>query len=145
MLSGLTRLWRPSPCGRLSRPLTTMTPPTLLVAIGRLLALAFHQEPPTFTLLDSARKFRWRLTTKPIRSLRFPIREYGNPGFHIPSFGSVLGPTDLGQLEDFGIPPTSDRCLARKNLPCLVRTRVLRHSLSHQPQPDLPGLTKPVT
>jgi len=29
VLSGMTRLWFPSPCGRLSRPPTTMEPPTL--------------------------------------------------------------------------------------------------------------------
>jgi len=29
VLSGMTRLWFPSPCGRFSRPPTTMEPPTL--------------------------------------------------------------------------------------------------------------------
>ena len=44
-----------SPCARLSRAPSTMTPPTPVSGIGRLLALASRYEPPTFTKMNSAR------------------------------------------------------------------------------------------
>jgi hypothetical protein len=58
--------WRPSPCTRLSRAPSTMTPPTLISDIGRLLALTFRYEPPTFTKMNSARYCRWRFPMQPI-------------------------------------------------------------------------------
>src|SRR5262249_13243531 len=72
--------WRPSPCGRLSRPPTTMTPPTLLTVIGRLLALSFHQEPLTFRQVDSSGGLGGGLRNNPSRSLRNPERGQGKSG-----------------------------------------------------------------
>jgi hypothetical protein len=44
-------LWRPSPCRRLSRPPSTMTPPTPIRFLGGLHPSPYG--PPTFTELDS--------------------------------------------------------------------------------------------
>jgi hypothetical protein len=52
--------WPPSPCRRLSRPRTTMEPPTLWDVIGGLLTLTSIPKPPTFTLIRSTRWCRQR-------------------------------------------------------------------------------------
>jgi hypothetical protein len=51
--------WRPSPCRRLSRPPSTMTPPTPMRFAGGLHPSA--PEPPTFTLMSSTEACRWWL------------------------------------------------------------------------------------
>jgi hypothetical protein len=60
LLVGRTSIpWRPSPCRRLSRPLSTMTPPTLAYFIdGLLISIC---EPPTFIPIRSTRWCRQRL------------------------------------------------------------------------------------
>jgi hypothetical protein len=121
-----------------------MTPPTLLSVIGRLLAFTFHQEPPTFTSLDSARRFRWRLSDK--THPFFTVPDQGDTAIQVSVFlplGRYMNVTDLGWLEKILL-PTSDRCLAQKGFPFRVwsalafrgiasarRTR-LRHSRLHR-------------
>jgi hypothetical protein len=70
----------PSPCRRLSRPPSTMTPPTLTAGIGGLLTFASRREPPTFTKMTSARSGRWRFPINLTRALRDPERRRGKPG-----------------------------------------------------------------
>jgi hypothetical protein len=80
--------WRPSPCARLSRALSTMTPPTLARFIAGLLSSPC--KPPTFTARDSATLCRWCLICAPIRALRNPSRELGRLGLPTPSFSQPL-------------------------------------------------------
>jgi hypothetical protein len=47
--------WRPSPCTELSSAPSTTTPPTLTTNITGLLGLAFRDEPPTFTRMNSGK------------------------------------------------------------------------------------------
>ena len=70
--------WRPSPCTRLSRAPSTMTPPTRRRFI-RGLHPAPH-EPPTFTMVYSTGAFRRRLISDPSRSSRYPDRAAGLSG-----------------------------------------------------------------
>jgi hypothetical protein len=75
-LRGAPIPWRPSPCRRLSRPPSTMTPPTLWHVIGGLLTFTFMSEPPTFTPIRSTRWCRQGLhATNP--ALRGILNGYG--------------------------------------------------------------------
>jgi hypothetical protein len=66
--------WRPSPCRRLSRPPSTMTPPTPMRFIGGLLPSPYG--PPTFTPIRSTRWCRQGLhATNP--ALRGILNGYG--------------------------------------------------------------------
>jgi hypothetical protein len=67
--------WPPSPCRRLSRPPTTMEPPTPLAFIGWL--LASRQWPPAFTETDSTRPCRQRFAANQSCSSQYPEREQG--------------------------------------------------------------------
>jgi hypothetical protein len=82
--------WRPSPCRRLSRPRSTMTPPTPRYVIGGLLTLASIPGPPTFTTMYSADARRWRLIVDPSRSSRNPDRAAGISGLPLSSFRLVM-------------------------------------------------------
>jgi hypothetical protein len=79
--------WRPSPCRRLSRPPSTMTPPTLWDVIGGLLTFASIPEPPTFTTMYSTDARRWELMIDPSRSSRNPDQSAGTSGLPPISFG----------------------------------------------------------
>ena len=70
--------WPPSPCRRLSRPLTTMGPPTLAYFTdGLLISIC---EPPTFTVMYSTDARRHGLMIDPSRSSRNPDRSVGRTG-----------------------------------------------------------------
>jgi hypothetical protein len=96
--------WRPSPCRRLSRPPSTMTPPTLWYVIGGLLTFASIPRPPTFTTMYSTEAVRWELISVPSRSSRNPDRSAGNSGLPLISFVLVIVSDQL--RSSFGISNT---------------------------------------
>jgi hypothetical protein len=105
LLVGRTSIpWRPSPCRRLSRPPSTMTPPTPTRFIGGLLPSTYG--PPTFAAMYSTEAFRWELITDPSRSLRNPDRSAGNSGLPLTSFGLAMCSNQLrssfGTLDTIG-------------------------------------------
>jgi len=85
--SGSPSLCRPSPCGRLSRPRTTMAAPTLLRFPRPTAGLRPQEQSPTFTMMDSAKEFRRRLSLQPNRSLRLPTRKQVRSGYLLLSLG----------------------------------------------------------
>jgi hypothetical protein len=106
LLVGRTSIpWRPSPCRRLSRPPSTMTPPTPTRFLGGLLPSTYG--PPTFTTMYSTDAFRWELMTDPSRSSRNPDRSAGISGLPLISFG--LEASSIQPRSSFGTRSTIRR------------------------------------
>jgi hypothetical protein len=116
--------WNPSPCGRPSRPQTTMIPPTLKHHINRgqsspLLRKGRMLEPPTFMVAHMHSNFRLLLYTHKtlfapsLPSFWLPLNtRTGSPSIHQEGFSchyqrwhlhwNSLHPHHLTECHDFG-------------------------------------------
>jgi len=105
--------WRPSPWTRLSRALSSMTPPTLMRFIGG--RHPSPHEPPTFTMVHSTVTFRRWLISDQSRSSRYPDRSAGTSGLPLTSL--LVVPTSQFR-SSFGICNTigCGRCPFRQGL-----------------------------
>jgi hypothetical protein len=110
--SGSPFLCLPSPCGRLSRPPTTMKAPTPLRFPRPTAGLCSQEQSPTFTRMDSAKEFRRRLSKQPNRSLRLPIRKRDSPGRPFLPLDWNMAMSSLGGSREL-IPRNPDRCPIR--------------------------------
>jgi hypothetical protein len=111
-----------SPCTRLSRAPSTMTPPTPIRFIaGR---LSSPHGPPTFMVMDSARVCRWCLMGNPSRALRYPDRTGGNSG-------NLCQPLSWPAPSSFGHPSEANVPLDAVATPSILGSEA-------QAMPDIP-------